>query len=64
MSNTLVWSSDKDRLKREIEKINTTVFIVVEDCCNHFQGVYANEQDAKNSVEEFGEGFSYFESEI
>lgn len=62
MSNTLVWSSDKDRLKREIEKINTTVFIVVEDCCNHFAGVFATEADAKFAVEGFGEGHSYFET--
>jgi hypothetical protein len=64
MSNKLVWSSDKEFLKKEIEKINATVFVVVENCCNHFQGVFANEQDAKNVVEEFGEGFSYFESLI
>ena len=64
MSNTLVWSSDKELMEKQIAKMGATVFVVVENCCYHFQGVFANEQDAKNSVEELGEGYSYFESEI
>ncbi len=64
MSNTLVWSSDKELMEKQVAKMGATVFVVVENCCNHFQGVFANEQDAKNFVEEFGEGFSYFESLI
>ena len=64
MSNTLVWSSDKELMKKQVSKLGASVFVVVEDCCNHFQGVFANEQDAKNVVEEFGEGFSYFQSQI
>jgi hypothetical protein len=64
MSNTLVWSSDKELMEKQVAKMGATVFVVVENCCNHFQGVFANEQDAKNTVEEFGDGFSYFESLI
>lgn len=61
MSNTLVWSSDKELMKKQVSKLGASVFVVVENCCNHFQGVFANEQDAKNAVEEYGDGFSYSE---
>ena len=64
MSNTLVWSSDKELMEKQVAKIGATVFVVVENCCNHFAGVFANEQDAKNFVDEMEFGYSYFESEI
>ena len=64
MSNTLVWSSDKELMKKQIAKVGATVFVVVENCCNHFAGVFANEQDAKDHVEFLGEGYSYFESDV
>ena len=64
MSNTLAWSSDKELMEKQIAKIGATVFVVVENCCYHFSGVFANEQDAKDAVEKFGEGYSYFENEI
>lgn len=59
MSNTLVWSSDKELMKKQIEKVGATVFVVVENCCNHFAGVFATEADAKRYVEELGDGYSY-----
>jgi hypothetical protein len=55
MSSELFWSSDP----MPLEKKGGYVFVVVESCCNHFAGVFANEQDAKNLVEECGEGFYY-----
>jgi hypothetical protein len=64
MESVLVWSSDKELMDKQIAKLNATVFVVVEDCCHHFSGVFANEQDAKKRVEELGFGYSYFESEI
>jgi hypothetical protein len=64
MSNTLVWSSDKELMEKQVAKMGATVFVVVESCCYHFQGVFANEQDAKDNVEFLGEGFIYFEKEV
>jgi len=37
------------------------VFVAVEDCCQHFAGVFATESEAIAAVEEYGEGHSYFE---
>jgi hypothetical protein len=64
MESVLVWSSDKELMDKQVAKLNATVFVVVENCCNHFAGVFANEQDAKSLVEEMGFGYSYFESEV
>jgi hypothetical protein len=38
-----------------------TVWLVLEDCCNHFTGLFATEAEAKACVEEYGDGFSYSE---
>jgi hypothetical protein len=64
MSNTLVWSSDKELMKKQTTKIGKTVFLVLEDCCNHFTGLFATEAEAKACVEEYGDGFSYSECVI
>ena len=37
-----------------------TVWIVLENCCNHFAGVFATEAEAKDCVEEYGDDeYSY-----
>jgi hypothetical protein len=41
-----------------------SVWIVLEDCCNHFAGVFATEAEAKACVEDYGDGYSYSESLI
>lgn len=64
MSSTLVWSSDPEVMEKQIEKINASVFVVVETCCYHFAGVFANEKDAKDRVEFLGSGHTYFEEKI
>jgi|LakMenEpi02Jun10_1017292.scaffolds.fasta_scaffold32107_1 hypothetical protein len=37
------------------------LWLVLEDCCNHFTGLFATEAEAKACVEEYGDGFSYSE---
>jgi hypothetical protein len=37
-----------------------TVWIVLENCCGHFSGVFATEQEAKVCVKEYGDDeYSY-----
>jgi len=55
VKSELFWSSDP----MPLEKKGGYVFVVVENCCGHFCGVYSKEQEAKDAVEEFGEGYSY-----
>jgi hypothetical protein len=62
MKSNLVWSSGQKVM--EENKTAKTVFVVVEDCCQHFAGVFATEKEAKNAIEEFGDGYSYFENQI
>jgi Cys-tRNA synthase (O-phospho-L-seryl-tRNA:Cys-tRNA synthase) len=62
VKSNLVWSSSPEVM--EENKTAKTVFVVVEDCCQHFSGVFATEQEAKKVVEEFGDGYSYLEEGI
>lgn len=60
MKSNLVWSSEKKVMEKKMEE-SFSVWIVVEDCCNHFSGVFATEQEAKFAADGFGDGHSYFE---
>ena len=64
MKSNLVWSSDRELMEKQIAKVGATVFVVVENCCHHFAGVFSNEQDAKDRVEFLGDGHSYFQNQI
>ena len=60
MVSSLVWSSEKKVMEKKMQE-TFSVWIVLEDCCGHFSGVFATEAEAFARVEEYGDGHSYFE---
>jgi hypothetical protein len=51
----------RKKLSTVLERKQMILWLVLEDCCNHFTGLFATEAEAKACVEEYGDGFSYSE---
>lgn len=40
------------------------VYVVIENCCRHFEALFTTEEEALAMVEEYGQGYSFIEYDV